>query len=315
MVKVSVIIPARNEEEYIKSCLDSLMKQTRKAFEIIVVTNNSTDRTKGIVDGYKRRGVRQIVFNGKSSAAIARNMGAGAAKGDVFFFLDADVLCSPTVIEDIHEAFSDPSVMHALTPTTSNVNSFIQKCYEAKVSYLQRRRVLEDIVNRSVNVMRKELFKKVGGYPEDVFYFEDRALWERVKGYKQGAIESPTYYNDPGTLSELIRQSRYIGKGLSTYGFKKLLQDNPSLRIAVKAFFVIFILTALALLFVTDRMVYIGYMVLVLAAAVVTYGVIRALVYSFYSRMPIESFAWVFILTPIRLFYMGMEYLRNRLRS
>jgi len=315
MVKVSVIIPARNEEEYIAACLDSLMKQTKKPFEIVVVTNNSTDKTKEIVDGYKGKGVKQIIFNGKSSAAIARNRGARVAKGDVFFFLDADVFCAPTLIGDIERVFSNPGVEHAVAPTVANVNSFIQRCNEAKVSYLRRRREAEKIVSRSVNIIRRNLFEKIGGYPEDVFYFEDRALWEEVKGYRQGDMKSTTYYNDPGTLDEFIRQAKYMGKGLSTYGLGKLLKDNPSLRIAVYSFSFISALLALILLLSPNRTVILGYAALIMAVALISYGLIRAMVYSVYSKMPLESFTWVFVLAPIRLFFMGSEYLENKLKS
>lgn len=315
MVKVSVIIPARNEEEYIASCLDSLMNQTKKPFEIIVVTNNSTDRTREIVDGYRSKGVRQIVFNGKSSAAIARNIGAKAAKGDVFFFFDADMLCSPTVIEDIEGAFSDPSIKHAVTLTATNTGTFLQKCYAAKMAYLRKRWEIENITKRSANIFRKDLFKKVGGYPKDVFYFEDRELWEKVKGYRQGDIKSYTYNNDPGNINEFIRQGRYIGKGLSTYGIVKLLRDNPSLRIVVYSLFILLILLASAILLSSDRVGLIEFAIFIVFAAAIAYGLVRAIVYAIYSKMVIESFVWVFLLAPARIFFIVMEYTKNKLRS
>src|SRR3989304_3585243 len=53
-MKVSVVIPVYNEEKYIKNCLDSLMNQTEKPDEIIVVDNNCTDKTVSIVKKYKR---------------------------------------------------------------------------------------------------------------------------------------------------------------------------------------------------------------------------------------------------------------------
>jgi glycosyltransferase involved in cell wall biosynthesis len=315
MTKVSVIIPARNEEEHIRGCLDSLMNQTKKPFEVIVVTNNSTDKTEEIVNGYKRRGIKQIVFRGKSSAAIARNMGAKIAKGDVLFFLDADIVSSSALIEEIYNVFSDPEVMHALTPSSANVNTFIQKCYKAKMSYIQQKRVKEGTTKKGVNITRKGLFRKIGGYPEDVFYFEDRVLWEGVKNYKQGVIKSLVYHNDPGSLNEFIRQSKYLGKGLSTYEFRRLLHDNRALRMLAKAFLLISILAIIMLLFASDKTRFIELVILVSVGMIIVYGVIRLLLYSIYSKMPIESFAWVFILMPIRFSYVSIEYLRNKLRG
>lgn len=314
MTRISVVIPARNEEEHIGKCLDSLMKQTRKPFEIIVVTNNSTDRTREIVDGYKKRGVKQIVFSGKSSAAIARNRGAKITRGDVLYFLDADVVCSPTLIEEIYKVFSDPAVMHALTPVSSNIKTFIQRCYKAKMGYIQSRRIKENTVKNAVNIIRKKLFEEIDGYPEDIFYFEDRVWWDKVKNYKQGEIKSLVYHNDPAELDEFIRQSKYIGKGVSTYEFKKLLKDNPSFATAIISLSLIFI-TAFLLLLIFYRAKLIEYFILISVAAIFVYGLVRWLVYSVYSRMPIESFAWIFILMPIRFFYIVVEYSKNKLKQ
>ena len=315
MVKISVVIPARNEEEHIRGCLDSLMNQTKKPFEVIVVTNNSTDKTEEIVNGYKRRGVKQIVFRGKSSAAIARNMGAKIAKGDVLFFLDADIACSPALVEEIYNVFSDPEVMHALTPSSAHVNTFIQRCYKAKMGYIQQKRIKEGTTKKGVNIIRKELFRKIGGYPEDVFYFEDRVLWEGVKNYKQGVIKSLVYHNDPGSLNEFIRQSRYLGKGLSTYELRRLLYDNRALGMLAKTFLLVFTLAVIIFFSTSDKMKFIELVILVSVGMIILYGIIRWLLYSIYSKMPIESFGWVFILMPIRFLYVFIEYLRNRLRG
>lgn len=313
MVKVSVIVPARNEEEYIASCLDSLMNQTKKPFEVIVVTNNSTDRTKEIVDRYRKKGVKQIIFNGKSSAAIARNMGAETAKGDVLFFLDADMEGSPGLIEEIQKVFSDGKVMHAVPPVRANANTFVQRCFDAKMAYIRHRRVIEKSENRGVTVMRRSLFKKLGGYSRDVFYFEDRVLWDDVEKYKQGIIKSLVYHNEPGTFNEFLRQSRYMGKGLATYQLGKLLKDNPSLGIAVYSFLLVLIAAVLLLLLSPDKLESLQFVILILFAGVMVYGFVRAVVYSIYSSMPVESFGWVFILMPIRLFYAGKEYIKSKL--
>jgi glycosyltransferase involved in cell wall biosynthesis len=314
MTKVSVIIPARNEEEHIGECLDSLMEQTRKPFEIIVITNNSTDRTREIVDGYKNKGVKQIVFNGRSSAAIARNRGAKIAKGDILYFLDADITCSQTLIKEIYEVFSDTAVMHAMTPQVkAHVSTFIQRCYKAKSSYIHQRQVKEKNDIRGVNIIRKELFEKIGHYPEDIFYFEDRVWWDKVKEYKQGIIKSTVYHNDPADLREFIRQSKYIGKGVSTYKLRKLLEDNPSLAIATIAFSVLFVSILIISLIISDLVKLIWFIALILISSIIAYGLIRWVVYSIYSKMPIESFAWIFMLIPIRFFYIGLEYLKNKL--
>jgi glycosyltransferase involved in cell wall biosynthesis len=95
--EVSIIIPARNEEANLGNCLQSLVTQTGVAFEIIVVDDGSTDRTRQIADSFE--GVRVIYppplpadWTGKNNAVIA---GASAATGEWLLFTDADTIHRP----------------------------------------------------------------------------------------------------------------------------------------------------------------------------------------------------------------------------
>lgn len=94
---VSVIIPARNEEASLATCLDSLIQQTGIAFEVIVVDDHSTDRTREIADSFARAypgrvrvieaGPLPAGWTGKNNAAVA---GASEARGEWLLFTDAD---------------------------------------------------------------------------------------------------------------------------------------------------------------------------------------------------------------------------------
>ena len=94
---VSVIIPARNEEATLGSCLESLVAQTGVAFEIIVVDDHSTDRTHEIAQAYSA--VRVINAGPLPSNWIGKNnavaTGARAARGEWLLFTDADTIHLP----------------------------------------------------------------------------------------------------------------------------------------------------------------------------------------------------------------------------
>jgi glycosyltransferase involved in cell wall biosynthesis len=85
---VSVVIPAYNVEQYIGRAIDSVLAQTRRAVEVIVVDDGSTDETAGVIQGYGSD-VRYI-YQEKAGASIARNRGIEEAKGEWIAFLDAD---------------------------------------------------------------------------------------------------------------------------------------------------------------------------------------------------------------------------------
>ena len=92
-LKISVIIPAKNEEKYIKRLLESLVSQTYKPFEIIVADADSTDNTIKIAISYNAK----IVKGGLP--AKGRNEGTKVANGDYLFFFDADTYIKKKFIE------------------------------------------------------------------------------------------------------------------------------------------------------------------------------------------------------------------------
>ncbi|MBQ9012800.1 MAG: glycosyltransferase family 2 protein [Bacilli bacterium] len=104
MIKVSVIVPAYNTEKYLKKCLDSLVKQTLDDIEIIVINDCSTDKTKDILEKYKRKYKNIKVINNKTNKGIGynRNLGIKKAKGEFISFIDSDDYVDITMYEKMY---------------------------------------------------------------------------------------------------------------------------------------------------------------------------------------------------------------------
>lgn len=102
--KVSIILPARNEEKYIARCLDSLLRQDYPNFEIIAINDSSTDRTEVIMQHYAARDPRILVVNAKPKPDgwIGKNwacyQGYLRATGNLFLFTDADTVHLPSTM-------------------------------------------------------------------------------------------------------------------------------------------------------------------------------------------------------------------------
>src|SRR5215204_7384647 len=102
--KVSVILPARNEEKYISKCLDSLFEQDYPNFEIIAVNDSSSDKTAEIMYKYQNKSPILTVLNAgfKPAGWIGKNwachQGYLRANGEIFLFTDADTIHSPSVL-------------------------------------------------------------------------------------------------------------------------------------------------------------------------------------------------------------------------
>ena len=108
MPKFSIIIPVYNVEEYIKECLDSVMDQTFKDYEVIVVNDGTKDKSMNIVKRYKVKTYNQE----NSGLSVARNTGAKHAKGEYIIFLDSDDTIEKDLLSKLNEAtFDKPDVI------------------------------------------------------------------------------------------------------------------------------------------------------------------------------------------------------------
>lgn len=103
MPKVSVIIPVYNAEKYLSQCLDSVVKQTFKDFEVICVNDGSKDNSAHILYHYAFQYPNVRVLNQKNKgSSVARNTGMEMAKGEYIYFMDADDYIHPQLLEITH---------------------------------------------------------------------------------------------------------------------------------------------------------------------------------------------------------------------
>lgn len=99
---VSVVIPCYNAEEYLDTCMDSLLNQTLREIEIICVDNGSTDKTLDKLKYYAQTDKRVFVFSQKnSSEGAAKNMGLTCARGEYVIFLNAENRLVPMCLEKL----------------------------------------------------------------------------------------------------------------------------------------------------------------------------------------------------------------------
>lgn len=104
MVKVSVVVPCLNMSRYIESCLDSIMNQTLKELEILVVDGGSSDGTLDILERYRRENKRvQVLHSEKKSYGYQVNMGIAQASGQYVAIVDADDRVSRNMYETLYE--------------------------------------------------------------------------------------------------------------------------------------------------------------------------------------------------------------------
>ena len=124
--KVSVIIPVYNGQRTLRQCLDSVLNQTYKNYNIIVIDNNSTDKTKKIIHSYKDKKI-SYVFEPRKGRAYARNAGINAAKGEIIAMIDADCTAPLNWIEELIKPIAFENEQASMGFETDLINNYWTK--------------------------------------------------------------------------------------------------------------------------------------------------------------------------------------------
>jgi glycosyltransferase involved in cell wall biosynthesis len=106
-MKVSIVIPVYNEVDQLGACLEAIARQTFKPLEVLVVDNNSTDGTAGVVESYD---FATLLHEPKQGVVHARTRGFDAARGDIIARIDADSLLPDDWVASVSQVFADSSV-------------------------------------------------------------------------------------------------------------------------------------------------------------------------------------------------------------
>ena len=211
---VSVIIPVYNGEATIGQCVESLLAQNypKDRYEIIVVNNNSTDRTVEIVRQYP-----VILQNEKKQGpAAARNRGLAHVRGEIVAFTDADCFADPRWLRELVDPFSDPTVggVGGAIESASNATALERYADERPLlnhSFSPSRSLPYLITGNAA--YRRELLNQVGGFDErfPLAAGEDTDLSWRIllaTPYQlRYAPKAAVYHHHRYTLSGLFKQS------------------------------------------------------------------------------------------------------------
>lgn len=220
MVNCSVIIPAFNEEAYLKRTIESLnhsILQTEMIAhgEIIVVDNDSTDRTAEIAEqmGVKviREPVRQI--------ARARNAGASLAKGDFLFFVDADTIVKVDHLQKACQVMIEKKAFAggALIRFDDHQNKyFLGILIPSFWNWLSK---TFRMAAGSFIFCSKEDFNKVGGFPESMYAGEELGFVRRLKKSKRNTGEKFHIIENPPVITSSRKLTWYGNRQMFLFLF------------------------------------------------------------------------------------------------
>jgi len=212
-LKVSVIVPAYNEERNIRNCLSSLLNQSYKNFEIIVVDDGSRDKTREIVKEVSRKSKKIKLIRGRhKGAGAARNLGVKSAKGKILLFPDADMTFDRDYIKQLIKPIIGGKAIGCEDgkQVAINKNNVWSRCWGTFFKpYIDKEK------GQIFRAILKSEFQKMGGFDSSFGYADDLTFFYKygVESLRvKGAI---CYHRNPETLKEVFKQSKWIGASLN----------------------------------------------------------------------------------------------------
>ena len=244
---VSVIIPVYNSASYISTAVDSVLNQSYKNLEIIIVDDGSEDNIGEAIEKYGHK-VRYICQKNEGPAA-ARNLGIRNAAGDLIAFLDSDDEWLPQKLELSVRYMENESIgmvfSSALLCSKTNDALMEYKCSMNSTSDIRRSLLRECSIILPTVVVRKAVLDNVGVFNEDLLFGEDWELFYRIaRKHSLKAIDIPlvrilrrknSMTRDKKVLDRLINNTIFVINTI--YSYPENIRNYKYKNIACNKFF------------------------------------------------------------------------------
>lgn len=216
---ISIVIPTHNRKELLKRAVDSVLNQTYKDIEVIVVSDGSTDGTSEIMKDYRLSDKRVLFFeyHPPRSGNYARNFGIKQSKGEYVAFLDDDDEWLPSKLEKQIEIMKKDAKVGLVYTGVKIIyeNDGVKYSFIGKAQGKVTKDILLDncIGTTSTVLIKKSVLDKVGGFDNNLAALQDYDLWIRICDCCNiGVIQEElvNYYNYRGCKQVSAVTQKYV---------------------------------------------------------------------------------------------------------
>ena len=235
MIKISVIVPVYNTEKYLEKCLNSIMNQSFKDIEIIIINDCSTDNSLKVIKKFLSLDQRIILIDKEKNEGLsaARNSGIEKAKGEYILHIDGDDWIEKRYIEDIYMCAKKNRADIVITDFYEDFENkkviYIHEKIENKNNEVDKEEALKNIFLMEAcnavwnKLIKREVYKKNKiNHPEEIMLGEDLAVIPKLLYFSKKIIKiNKAYYH-------------YIQNPLSItkqYNSQKIFEIYKSLKI------------------------------------------------------------------------------------
>jgi glycosyltransferase involved in cell wall biosynthesis len=248
-MKVSVVVPVRDEEDSIRELLDSLLAQTRPPDEIVIADGGSVDSTPQIIEEYIRKGAPvRLVRSGDALPGRGRNLGAAQASFEWLAFTDAGIRVANDWLEAlVAKAGENDSIDVVYGFWQPVTDTFFKEC--AAITYVSPAEPYEGRLIRPPSIasslLRRKAWQAVNGFPEDLRSAEDLLFMQRLESAGYRSVFEPraqVYWNLKSTLGATFKRFLVYSRHNIRAGLFRQWQETILIRYAVLAALFVFTL-------------------------------------------------------------------------
>ncbi|CVI73531.1 Putative glycosyltransferase EpsH [Clostridiales bacterium CHKCI001] len=183
-IKVSVIVPVYNTEKYLNACLDSLVNQTLKEIEIILINDGSTDNSGKIIRQYENEYPQKfiVIEQENQGQACARNRGLERSRGIYIGFVDSDDIVEPQMFEKMYEraALKNADFVecdYGYYQFNDGVKNTLQKYVKITAKEKTYQMFLDPMIAPWNKIYKREIIIKSGVVFPERYIYEDTAFY------------------------------------------------------------------------------------------------------------------------------------------
>jgi glycosyltransferase involved in cell wall biosynthesis len=231
---VSIVLSTRNRAEYITKALQSVLNQSYKNIEVIVVNDGSTDKTSEIISAFAQKDNRIIILTNKVNLGFVKSLNKGIAfsHGKYIARIDDDDFWSDSKKLEEQVRFFESNPNYVLTGggticIDERGREISRYQLPEKDEDIRKRILFDNCFVHSTVVFEKKAFEKSGGYDKNFIGMEDWDLWMRM-----GKIGK--FYNFPKYFTYYLKQSR---NNLSNLNIRNNLRNQIRMRKKYKNFY------------------------------------------------------------------------------
>jgi len=248
-IRASIIVAVFNMDSTIKECIDSLLNENLKDCEIIVINDNSTDKTKRIISKYKN--IKIINEKIRRGIASTRNVGIKKGKGNIIIFVDADCIVQKNSINKLIEFLEKNEQVVGVSGIAYSYdrNSIIGLSHEARLfeySILDNKAREIKFIATMFSGFRRDVLLKINGFDEELtMACEDADLSFRCRRYGKLFIipDAKVFHHHPTKIFPLWKKWFSYGIGWAQFSKKNhYYKDMIATFMWMASFFLFFIL-------------------------------------------------------------------------